>query len=157
MGNGQKLGINGFPYRKKPHSAFPVGTWHKAPLSLPHPNASSQTTLLFVPKPVCVREEAGDGGRRRKRGIMCTFVFLPKHTPTHTHTNSLKCWCHWFWPYHHFAYCGNLPWINWLGLSWFSFCFVLFLFRFVFFLRDIFDSIKHTNRVLLCQAHSISI
>ena len=46
----------------------------------------------------------------------------------HTYTNSLKCWCHLCWPHHHFAYCGNLPRVNWLGLSW-----VLF----VLFLRDI--------------------
>lgn len=93
--------------------------------SLPHPKASSRTTPLFVPNPVCVREEAGDEAEEEKTRIICTFVCLPKHTPTHTHTKSLKCWCHLFWPHHHFAYCGNLPRVNWLGLSWF-FCFVLF-------------------------------
>lgn len=128
-----------FPIQEKTPQCISSRHLTQSSPSLPHPKASSQTTLLFVPKPVCVREEAGDGGRRRKRRIMCTFVFLPKHTPTHTHTNSLKCWCHWFWPHHHFAYCGNLPWVNWLGLSWFFVClFVLFLFRFVFFLRDYF-------------------
>lgn len=112
-----------FPIQEKTPQCISSRHLTQSSLSLPHPNASSRTTPTFCTKSsVCEGRRPGMEAEEEKRKIVCTFVFLPKHTPTHTHTKSLKCWCHLSWPHHHFAYCGNLPGVNWLGLLWFFVC-----------------------------------
>lgn len=67
-----------------------------------------------VPSPVC------EGRRLKKREEDSLHLCFSSQTyTTHTHTQSLKCWCHLSGPHHHFAYCGSLSRVNWLGFLWF--------------------------------------
>lgn len=132
MGNGEKLGINGFPYRKKTPQC--ISSRHLTQSS-PPPAPQRRHLGPHLYQVQCVREEAGLEAEGKGRSSAPLFS---SHTHTHAYPHELfKVLVSRFWPHHHFAYCGNLPGVNGPGLV---------VFRFACFLRGSLNSVPHANR-----------
>lgn len=83
-----------FPIQEKTPQCISSRHLTRSSPSLLHPSASARTTRIILYQVQSVwGEEAGAGGWRRERKIVCTFDFSSQTYTTHTHTQSLKCRC----------------------------------------------------------------